>query len=165
MTQLKERKHQMLHTIHGILNIPSPTNYIEMLTKSIYSKKGVNYQKLKNVSLVKTSSETKNLTSPPRQSTTKTSTIQIQTPSCPSLSTTSSTSSNPLTYFSCVAVALLMLLINISCVESTKDHLNPTNLEGKVGSYVVFNCRIDFPYDYRIPYVVHWSKDVSKMPL
>lgn len=37
------------------------------------------------------------------------------------------------------------------------------NLEGKVGSYVVFNCRVDFPYDYHIPYVVHWSKDNKKI--
>jgi len=56
----------------------------------------------------------------------------------------------------------LALLMNISCVACARDHRKQTNLEAKVGSHVVFNCYIDFPYDSPIPYVVHWSKDVSQ---
>ncbi|GAB0089249.1 Protein borderless [Sergentomyia squamirostris] len=35
----------------------------------------------------------------------------------------------------------------------------PIYLESEVGSYVVFNCRIDFPLDTPIPYILHWNKD------
>lgn len=56
---------------------------------------------------------------------------------------------------------LLALLMNISCVACARDYRKQTNLEASVGSHVVFNCYIDFPYDSPIPYVVHWSKDVS----
>ncbi|XP_030380497.1 protein borderless [Scaptodrosophila lebanonensis] len=57
----------------------------------------------------------------------------------------------------------LGLLINTSCVECARDLRKQTNLEVKVGSHVVFNCYIDFPYDSPIPYVVHWSKDNKKI--
>ncbi|KAM8718185.1 hypothetical protein ACLKA7_004832 [Drosophila subpalustris] len=54
--------------------------------------------------------------------------------------------------------------MNISCVScALRDHRRQTNLEAKVGSHVVFNCYIDFPYDSPIPYVVHWSKDNKKI--
>ncbi|EDW04279.1 GH10067 [Drosophila grimshawi] len=53
--------------------------------------------------------------------------------------------------------------MNTSCVEGARDHRKQTNLEAKVGSHVVFNCYIDFPYDSPIPYVVHWSKDNKKI--
>lgn len=54
------------------------------------------------------------------------------------------------------------VLIGVSCVAGTRhDRQKTTNMEAKVGSYAVFNCYIDFPYDFPIPYVVHWSKDVS----
>lgn len=56
---------------------------------------------------------------------------------------------------------VLALLMNISCVACARDLRKQTNLEASVGSHVVFNCYIDFPYDSPIPYVVHWSKDVS----
>ncbi|XP_055376358.1 protein borderless [Condylostylus longicornis] len=55
-------------------------------------------------------------------------------------------------------VLLVTILINISCVQCT-DEDTTSNLEAKVGSYVVFNCQIDFPYEYDIPYAVYWSKD------
>ncbi|XP_030565009.1 protein borderless isoform X1 [Drosophila novamexicana] len=58
---------------------------------------------------------------------------------------------------------LLVLLMNTSCVACARDHRKQTNLEAKVGSHVVFNCYIDFPYDSPIPYVVHWSKDNKKI--
>uniref|UniRef100_A0A1A9ZJ19 Uncharacterized protein n=1 Tax=Glossina pallidipes TaxID=7398 RepID=A0A1A9ZJ19_GLOPL len=55
----------------------------------------------------------------------------------------------------------LFHLISLSCVWCVRhDHHKTTHLEAKVGSYVVFNCYIDFPYDLPIPYVVHWSKDL-----
>lgn len=69
--------------------------------------------------------------------------------------------------FSCFALLLLfssvLILISVSCVSGARqDRQKTTNMEAKVGSYAVFNCYIDFPYDLPIPYVVHWSKDVSK---
>ncbi|KAL9929288.1 protein borderless isoform X2 [Glossina fuscipes] len=58
----------------------------------------------------------------------------------------------------------LFHLISVSCVWCVRhDHHKTTHLEAKVGSYVVFNCYIDFPYDLPIPYVVHWSKDHKKI--
>ena len=55
-----------------------------------------------------------------------------------------------------------IILISVSCVSGARqDRQKTTNMEAKVGSYAVFNCYIDFPYDLPIPYVVHWSKDVS----
>lgn len=62
-----------------------------------------------------------------------------------------------------MSLLLLTLLMNISCVACARDHRKQTNLEARVGSHVVFNCYIDFPYDSPIPYVVHWSKDVSQV--
>lgn len=43
------------------------------------------------------------------------------------------------------------------------DRHKTTHHEAKVGSHVVFNCFIDYPYEFPIPHVVHWSKDVSKL--
>ncbi|XP_075152895.1 borderless isoform X1 [Haematobia irritans] len=60
----------------------------------------------------------------------------------------------------------LFILMSISCVAvsgARQDRQKLTNLEAKVGSYVVFNCYIDFPYDMVIPYVVHWSKDDKRI--
>lgn len=34
-------------------------------------------------------------------------------------------------------------------------------LEAQVGSYVVFNCALEFPHETEIPYVLQWNKDVS----
>ncbi|XP_023166123.2 protein borderless [Drosophila hydei] len=62
-----------------------------------------------------------------------------------------------------VLLLLLALLMNTSCVACARDHRKQTNLEAKVGSHVVFNCYIDFPYDSPIPYIVHWSKDNKKI--
>lgn len=61
------------------------------------------------------------------------------------------------------ALALaLLFLINISCASCARDHLHKqTHLEAKVGSHVVFNCAINFPYDVPIEYLVIWSKEVS----
>lgn len=63
-------------------------------------------------------------------------------------------------------VSLFLILISVSCVSGARhDRQKSTNMEAKVGSYAVFNCYIDFPYDFPIPYVVHWSKDVSIIEL
>lgn len=64
---------------------------------------------------------------------------------------------------SSIACALLAFLMGLSCASGARDHRRQTNLEAKVGSHVVFNCYIDFPYDSPIPYLVHWSKDVSSV--
>jgi len=60
-----------------------------------------------------------------------------------------------------LALLAIILLMNISCTSAVRDHRRQTNLEAKVGSHVVFNCYIDFPFDAPIPYLVHWTKDVS----
>ncbi|KAI8118003.1 Protein borderless [Lucilia cuprina] len=61
-------------------------------------------------------------------------------------------------------LSLFFVLISVSCVSGARhDRQKSTNMEAKVGSYAVFNCYIDFPYDFPIPYVVHWSKDDKKI--
>lgn len=67
-------------------------------------------------------------------------------------------------WLAAAAAALLALLMGASCASGARDHRRQTNLEAKVGSHVVFNCYIDFPFDSPIPYLVHWSKDVSSWP-
>lgn len=61
---------------------------------------------------------------------------------------------------------LLLLLLFIIGANSFFDAdilgNRPTYLEGKVGSYVVFNCPIDYPQDIEIPFILHWNKDVRK---
>jgi hypothetical protein len=34
-------------------------------------------------------------------------------------------------------------------------------LSTRVGEYVVFDCPLDFPHDYVIPYILRWNKEVS----
>lgn len=34
-----------------------------------------------------------------------------------------------------------------------------TMLSTKVGEYIVFNCPLDFPHDYVIPYILRWNKE------
>ncbi|KAI8035411.1 protein borderless isoform X2 [Drosophila gunungcola] len=62
-----------------------------------------------------------------------------------------------------LALLLTTFLMSISCTSGARDHRRQTNLEAKVGSHVVFNCYIDFPFDAPIPYLVHWSKDSKKI--
>jgi hypothetical protein len=33
-------------------------------------------------------------------------------------------------------------------------------LSARVGEYVVFDCPLDFPHDYVIPYILRWNKEV-----
>ncbi|KAH8357021.1 hypothetical protein KR200_002319 [Drosophila serrata] len=66
-------------------------------------------------------------------------------------------------WLTAAVAALLALLMGASCTSGARDHRRQTNLEAKVGSHVVFNCYIDFPFDSPIPYLVHWSKDNKKI--
>ena len=60
------------------------------------------------------------------------------------------------------AVILMQLVLNVNgFVYYEQLNKNATYLEAKVGSYVVFNCPLEFPQDNPIPYVLHWNKDVS----
>lgn len=56
----------------------------------------------------------------------------------------------------------ILVLTFIVSAKGISDFLGskPTYLEGKVGSYVVFNCPIDYPQDIEIPFILHWNKDV-----
>ncbi|CAD7080232.1 unnamed protein product [Hermetia illucens] len=59
---------------------------------------------------------------------------------------------------------IVVILISSSRVECMfEEPRQPSYLEAKVGSYVVFNCPVDFPQDIVIPYVLHWSKDGQKV--
>lgn len=58
-------------------------------------------------------------------------------------------------------VVILISASRIKCMS--EESKRPTYLEAKVGSYVVFNCPVEFPQDIVIPYVLHWSKDGSKV--
>ncbi|EDW77650.2 uncharacterized protein Dwil_GK24612 [Drosophila willistoni] len=65
-----------------------------------------------------------------------------------------------------IYLAMAILLQLSSCLgiaHHHRDHRRQTQLEAKVGSHVVFNCYIDFPFDSPIPYIVHWSKDNKKI--
>jgi hypothetical protein len=42
-----------------------------------------------------------------------------------------------------------------------EEEKQPTMLAARVGEYVVFNCPLDFPHDYVIPYNLRWNKEVS----
>jgi len=42
-----------------------------------------------------------------------------------------------------------------------EEEKQATMLSAKVGEYVVFNCPLDFPHDYVIPYILRWNKEVS----
>jgi hypothetical protein len=46
----------------------------------------------------------------------------------------------------------------LSLIEEEKQ---ATMLSTRVGEYVVFNCPLDFPHDYVIPYILRWNKEVS----
>jgi hypothetical protein len=40
-----------------------------------------------------------------------------------------------------------------------EEEKQPTMLAARVGDYVVFNCPLDFPHDYVIPYILRWNKE------
>lgn len=60
-----------------------------------------------------------------------------------------------------VSLAVLARISNAFGGEADSLNRQATYLEGRVGSYVVLNCPLDFPQDDHIPYVLRWFKDVS----
>lgn len=59
-----------------------------------------------------------------------------------------------------------MLVIICGCLAPStsgyfEEKRKPVYLDGLVGSFVVFNCKIQFPLDTPVPYTLHWYKDVS----
>lgn len=63
-----------------------------------------------------------------------------------------------------VCVVIAIQLCAIQCyVEIDFVNRKATYLEAKVGSYVVFNCPLEFPHEIEIPFAVHWNKDSSSM--
>ena|SRR5690349_3616898 len=42
-----------------------------------------------------------------------------------------------------------------------EEERQTVHYEGRVGGFVVFNCHLEFPNDYPIPYSLLWRKDVS----
>lgn len=62
----------------------------------------------------------------------------------------------------CVLVLCTLAVAEAGPYTDTESlNRKATYLEGKVGSYVVLNCPLDFPQDDPIPYVLKWYKDVS----
>lgn len=65
-----------------------------------------------------------------------------------------------------MALSSWMLLL-VFCAPLANGYFEekrrPVYLGGLVGSYVVFNCKIKFPLDTPVPYILHWYKDVSKV--
>ena len=42
-----------------------------------------------------------------------------------------------------------------------EEEKQATMKTASVGQYVVFDCPLDFPHDYVIPYILRWNKEVS----
>lgn len=64
--------------------------------------------------------------------------------------------------FKLLSVFLVLESCTVECLMEVEiANKKATYLEGQVGSYVVFNCALEFPHETEIPYVLHWNKDVS----
>ncbi|PSN47237.1 hypothetical protein C0J52_16564 [Blattella germanica] len=58
---------------------------------------------------------------------------------------------------------LLFFFITTGAVQSVlEEEKQATMLSAKVGEYVVFDCPLDFPHDYEIPYILRWNKEVGQ---
>lgn len=55
----------------------------------------------------------------------------------------------------CSVIALPM------CTGFFREEPRLIELKGIVGSFVVFNCKIQFPLESPMPYILHWFKEVS----
>jgi hypothetical protein len=60
---------------------------------------------------------------------------------------------------------LIHTLVTIDLFEGSVSSLleeekQAAMLSARVGDYVVFDCPLDFPHDYVIPYVLRWNKEV-----
>lgn len=60
-----------------------------------------------------------------------------------------------------VAIALLQFVWAVQCIDLDLMNKEATYLDGKVGSYAVFNCPLDFPQEIEIPYTLVWNKEVT----
>lgn len=58
-----------------------------------------------------------------------------------------------------VLVALTICIVQVHGFYE-EQFKKPIYLEAKVGSYVVFNCPLEYPQEIAIPYILHWNKDV-----
>lgn len=63
---------------------------------------------------------------------------------------------------------MFCFLYRVACVIPTassflngEEEGGPVKLKATVGDSVVFNCRLEFPNDVPIPYIMHWNKGVS----
>jgi hypothetical protein len=70
------------------------------------------------------------------------------------------------TTFTIVSILVLVIANSVISVDSyLDDYYNrkpkPTYAEAQVGSYVVFDCPINFPQDIPTTYILRWFKDVS----
>lgn len=59
------------------------------------------------------------------------------------------------------AIALLQFVCVVQCINVDLLNKEATYLDGKVGSYAVFNCPLDFPQEIEIPYTLVWNKEVT----
>lgn len=61
-----------------------------------------------------------------------------------------------------VGTALIVQLVGfVQCMDFDLLNKQASYLDGKVGTYAVFNCPLDFPQDIEIPYILHWNKEVT----
>ncbi|KAJ9595429.1 hypothetical protein L9F63_013388, partial [Diploptera punctata] len=59
---------------------------------------------------------------------------------------------------------LLFVLFTTGTVKSVlEEEKQATMLSAKVGEYVVFDCPLDFPHDYVIPYILRWNKEGTQV--
>ena len=56
---------------------------------------------------------------------------------------------------------LVRMIVAGSVRSVLEEEKQATMLSAKVGEYVVFDCPLDFPHDYVIPYILRWNKEVS----
>lgn len=59
------------------------------------------------------------------------------------------------------AIALLQFICVVQCIDLDLLNKQATYLDGKVGSYAVFDCPLDFPQEIEIPYTLVWNKEVT----
>lgn len=72
------------------------------------------------------------------------------------------------TFVKCFFVnACILLSLKLCAVECVVEvdllHNEAEYLEAKVGSYVVFNCPLDFPQEMQIPFILQWKKEVRSV--
>lgn len=61
----------------------------------------------------------------------------------------------------CTYALLALCLLAVLGFFNVEEEKSPVHLKATVGDSVVFNCRLEFPNDVPIPYIMHWNKAVS----